>query len=59
MIVIQQTKNHLETCLFLNGQQLTDTGSSPFDAGIFQHLMRFALNDIHLHVRSCPYTVND
>lgn len=28
MIVIQQTKNHLETCLFLNGQQLTDTAAA-------------------------------
>ena len=59
MIFVEDSHDHLETGLFLYGQNFLDAAYDNLEATGFQFLVGFTEDDIQLHMGSRSYTVDD
>lgn len=59
MIFVEDGHDHLETGLFLYGQNFLDAAYDNLEATGFQFLVGFTEDDIQLHMGSRSYTVDD
>ena len=59
MVVVQNSHNHLEASLLLNGQDLLNTAVSDLITASHQLLVSLTEDDVKLHMRGSANTIYD